>query len=132
MNEFRRNRELSRLFSGLAPTTRRKIPPMNVRPSSNEIKQPERPQLADAVGPGLITGASDDDPGGIATYSQAGAQLGYSLRWTLALTYPLACAICPCRQMRPNLLRLCRLLERLEFRAAAIAANGRSRAWCGS
>jgi len=45
------------------------------------------------IGPGLITGASDDDPSGIATYSQAGAQFGYSLGWTLLLTYPLMCAI---------------------------------------
>jgi hypothetical protein len=52
---------------------------MNVRPYSNQIKQPERPKLADVMGPGLITGASDDDPSGIATYAQAGAQFGYSL-----------------------------------------------------
>jgi NRAMP (natural resistance-associated macrophage protein)-like metal ion transporter len=45
------------------------------------------------MGPGLITGASDDDPSGIATYSQAGAQFGYGLGWTLLLTYPLMCAI---------------------------------------
>ena len=49
--------------------------------------------LADMIGPGLITGASDDDPSGIATYSQAGAQFGYGLTWTLLLTYPLMCAI---------------------------------------
>jgi NRAMP (natural resistance-associated macrophage protein)-like metal ion transporter len=64
-----------------------------VRPSHDEVKQPERPKLADIIGPGLITGASDDDPSGIATYSQAGAQFGYSLGWTLLLTYPLMCAI---------------------------------------
>ena len=63
---------------------------MNIRPSSDQIKQPERPKLADVMGPGLIT---DDDPSGIATYSQAGAQFGYSLGWTLLLTYPLMCAI---------------------------------------
>jgi NRAMP (natural resistance-associated macrophage protein)-like metal ion transporter len=57
------------------------------------IKQPEWPKLRDIMGPGLITGASDDDPSGIATYSQAGAQFGYSLGWTLLLTYPLMCAI---------------------------------------
>ena len=45
------------------------------------------------LGPGLITGASDDDPSGIATYSQAGAQFGYALGWTLLFTYPLMCAI---------------------------------------
>jgi NRAMP (natural resistance-associated macrophage protein)-like metal ion transporter len=62
-------------------------------PPSTEIKLPDRPKLADVMGPGLITGASDDDPSGIATYSQAGAQFGYSLGWTLLLTYPLMCAI---------------------------------------
>jgi NRAMP (natural resistance-associated macrophage protein)-like metal ion transporter len=45
------------------------------------------------LGPGLITGASDDDPSGIGTYSQAGAQLGLSIGWTMLLTYPLMVAI---------------------------------------
>jgi NRAMP (natural resistance-associated macrophage protein)-like metal ion transporter len=56
-------------------------------------RKPEKPKLLAVMGPGLITGASDDDPSGIATYSQAGAQFGYSLGWTLVLTYPLMCAI---------------------------------------
>jgi NRAMP (natural resistance-associated macrophage protein)-like metal ion transporter len=45
------------------------------------------------MGPGLITGASDDDPSGIATYSQAGAQFGYNLGWVLLFSYPLMAAI---------------------------------------
>ncbi len=57
------------------------------------VKQPERPKLLEIMGPGLITGASDDDPSGIATYSQVGAQFGYGLGWTLLLTYPLMAAI---------------------------------------
>src|SRR3990167_1161813 len=44
-------------------------------------------------GPGLITGASDDDPSGIATYSIAGASQGYSLLWTAFLTFPLMATI---------------------------------------
>jgi Mn2+/Fe2+ NRAMP family transporter len=44
-------------------------------------------------GPGIVTGASDDDPSGIATYSQAGAQFGVGMLWTMALTYPLMAAI---------------------------------------
>jgi len=40
------------------------------------------------LGPGLITGASDDDPSGIGTYSQAGAQLGFSVGWTMLMTVP--------------------------------------------
>src|SRR3954465_7998777 len=46
-----------------------------------------------SLGPGLITGASDDDPSGIGTYSQAGAQFGFSIGWTMLLTYPLMVAI---------------------------------------
>ena len=45
------------------------------------------------LGPGLITGAADDDPSGIATYSQAGAQFGYSMLWTMIFTLPLMAAI---------------------------------------
>ncbi len=63
------------------------------QPSSSKVKQPERPKLLEIMGPGLITGASDDDPSGIATYSQAGAQYGVNLGWTLILTFPLMCAI---------------------------------------
>jgi NRAMP (natural resistance-associated macrophage protein)-like metal ion transporter len=62
-------------------------------PAPVVVKQPERPKLLRILGPGLITGASDDDPSGIATYSQVGAQFGYGLAWTLVLTYPLMCAI---------------------------------------
>lgn len=64
-----------------------------VLPAVEDIKQPERPKLLEVLGPGLITGASDDDPSGIATYSQAGAQFGFGIGWTLLLTYPLMCAI---------------------------------------
>ncbi|MGO9756395.1 MAG: NRAMP family divalent metal transporter [Roseiarcus sp.] len=45
------------------------------------------------LGPGLITGVADDDPSGIATYSQAGAQFGLSMLWTMPLAYPLMAAI---------------------------------------
>jgi Mn2+/Fe2+ NRAMP family transporter len=45
------------------------------------------------LGPGIVTGAADDDPSGIATYSQAGAQFGYGLLWTMLLTYPLMSAV---------------------------------------
>ena len=42
-------------------------------------------QLLKMFGPGLVTGASDDDPSGIATYSQVGAQFGYGLLWTMLI-----------------------------------------------
>ena len=45
------------------------------------------------LGPGLITGAADDDPSGIATYSSVGAQFGYGMLWTMPFTYPLMAAI---------------------------------------
>jgi NRAMP (natural resistance-associated macrophage protein)-like metal ion transporter len=45
------------------------------------------------LGPGLVTGAADDDPSGIATYSQAGAQFGFHMLWTMVLTYPLMSAV---------------------------------------
>jgi NRAMP (natural resistance-associated macrophage protein)-like metal ion transporter len=45
------------------------------------------------LGPGVITGAADDDPSGIATYSQAGAQAGFNLLWTVVLTWPLMVAV---------------------------------------
>src|SRR6202012_2667323 len=49
--------------------------------------------LLNQLGPGLITGAADDDPSGIAPYSQAGAQAGFNLLWTMVLTFPLMVAI---------------------------------------
>src|SRR5271156_833962 len=45
------------------------------------------------LGPGLIAGAADDDPSGIATYSQAGAQFGFNMLWTVVFTYPLMVGI---------------------------------------
>lgn len=50
-------------------------------------------RLFNALGPGLTTGAADDDPSGIATYSQAGAQFGFALTWTIFLTLPCMTAI---------------------------------------
>ncbi len=49
--------------------------------------------LLKQLGPGIITGAADDDPSGIATYSQGGAQFGFNLLWTMLLTFPLMAAI---------------------------------------
>jgi NRAMP (natural resistance-associated macrophage protein)-like metal ion transporter len=57
------------------------------------VEDPAKRSWTKRLGPGLITGAADDDPSGIATYSQAGAQFGFSLLWTMLLTYPLMVAI---------------------------------------
>jgi NRAMP (natural resistance-associated macrophage protein)-like metal ion transporter len=56
-------------------------------------RQPLLKRFLKTLGPGLITGASDDDPSGIGTYSQAGAQFGYGIGWTMLLTFPLMVAI---------------------------------------
>ena len=53
----------------------------------------QRKTLLARLGPGLITGASDDDPSGIATYSQAGAQFGYTMSWVTHFCLPLMAAI---------------------------------------
>ncbi len=59
----------------------------------NPVVGTSKPRLLKVLGPGLITGASDDDPSGIATYSQAGAQFGYALAWTMLWSYPLMTAV---------------------------------------
>ncbi|ACB67007.1 divalent metal cation transporter [Burkholderia ambifaria] len=68
---------------------------MNDNESIDSAQQP-RPRASTwlrRLGPGLVTGAADDDPSGIGTYSQAGAQFGFELLWSLLLTYPLMTAI---------------------------------------
>lgn len=61
--------------------------------AASSVVGPSKPRLLQVLGPGLITGASDDDPSGIGTYSQAGAQLGFGISWTMVFTYPLMVAI---------------------------------------
>lgn len=63
------------------------------RKQKDEAQAPDEGSFLKRLGPGLITGASDDDPSGIGTYSQAGAQLGFIVGWTMLLTYPLMVAI---------------------------------------
>jgi NRAMP (natural resistance-associated macrophage protein)-like metal ion transporter len=55
--------------------------------------RPRKPSLLGRLGPGLITGAADDDPGGVATHSQAGAAFGLNMLWSVVLAYPLLAAI---------------------------------------
>jgi NRAMP (natural resistance-associated macrophage protein)-like metal ion transporter len=67
---------------------------MIFRHLSQRIAKPfQLRHLMRRLGPGVITGAADDDPSGIATYSQIGAQFGYSLGWTVVLTTPLMAAV---------------------------------------
>src|SRR4030081_1244661 len=94
---------LQRLEPGMANRTKtnRKNDNKNQKKTGDKKPAPKaQPQqsfrfrdLLRTLGPGLITGASDDDPSGIGTYSQAGAQLGYGIGWTMLLTFPLMAAI---------------------------------------
>src|SRR5512132_668972 len=61
--------------------------------NSSETELNKSPHLLRLLGPGLVTGAADDDPSGIATYSQAGARFGYTLLWTLPLSYPMLATV---------------------------------------
>ena len=61
--------------------------------AKDKVTDPLAKDFASRLGPGLITGAADDDPSGIATYSQAGAQFRFALVWTLFLTTPLMIGI---------------------------------------
>lgn len=59
----------------------------------DETERPSRFRFLKIIGPGVVTGAADDDPSGIGTYSQAGAQLGFGISWTMVITFPLMVAI---------------------------------------
>ena len=83
-----------------AKSSRRKTTVANKRksPKRNKRKSPKRSRSRIAkvlkiLGPGLITGAADDDPSGIATYSSVGAQFGYTMLWTMPFIYPFMAAI---------------------------------------
>jgi NRAMP (natural resistance-associated macrophage protein)-like metal ion transporter len=65
----------------------------DMTPESDEEAERTHVPLIKKLGPGLITGAADDDPSGIATYSQAGAQYGYGLLWSVLFTTPLMIGI---------------------------------------
>jgi len=56
-------------------------------------KEPEKRSPLEVLGPGLVTGAADDDPSGVGTYSQVGAQFGYSMAWTMIYGFPLLASI---------------------------------------
>ena len=60
---------------------------------SEPLKKTDNPSFLKKLGPGVITGAADDDPSGIATYSQAGAQFGLNMLWTALITFPLMVGI---------------------------------------
>ena len=67
------------------------IPPLAAKSATSHAAPPA--SLLAALGPGLVTGAADDDPSGIATYSQVGAQFGYGMAWTMLFSFPLMAVI---------------------------------------
>jgi NRAMP (natural resistance-associated macrophage protein)-like metal ion transporter len=71
----------------------RVIMPEKGASSEKQAPRPWGKTLVGALGPGLVTGAADDDPSGIATYSQVGAQFGYGMAWTMLFGYPLLASI---------------------------------------
>jgi len=64
-----------------------------VASTPNHAKRKKIGRFLHILGPGIVTGAADDDPSGIATYSQAGAQFGFQLPWTMLFTFPLMTAV---------------------------------------
>ena len=75
-----------------SPTTEAKLREMS-KPSKGPLKVSALRRVAAALGPGVITGAADDDPSGIATYSIAGAQFGTKFLWTAPVLWPLMAAV---------------------------------------
>ncbi|HEX8375064.1 MAG TPA: divalent metal cation transporter [Geminicoccaceae bacterium] len=63
------------------------------RPRQSPVVGPSKPRLLEVLGPGLISGAANDDPCAIATYSQAGAGFGYGLCWLMPVAYPLMAVV---------------------------------------
>jgi Mn2+/Fe2+ NRAMP family transporter len=60
---------------------------------ARDSRKKRRPNLFKLLGPGLITEAADDDPSGIATYSQVGVKLGFGMLWTMLVSYPMMIAV---------------------------------------
>ena len=71
----------------------RSIPKFNSRKNSSKEPGTTWRDKLKSLGPGLVTGASDDDPSGIATYAQTGAQFGFAMLWVALLTYPLMAGV---------------------------------------
>ena len=91
---------MNRRPDGNKPPDHKTVPPIGAKPSSAEsasaaVIAPGNwlGRTLKLFGPGLVTGAADDDPSGIATYSSVGAQFGVSLLWTMPLIYPFMAAI---------------------------------------
>jgi NRAMP (natural resistance-associated macrophage protein)-like metal ion transporter len=80
-------------MTGAVPRTPATVHNKPKRPNEEGSETAGAKGIFKQLGPGLVTGASDDDPSGIATYSQVGARFGYGMLWTMLLSYPLMAAI---------------------------------------
>src|SRR4051812_49888529 len=69
------------------------MPSVTQQEPRDESESPSFKEVIKSLGPGLITGASDDDPSGIVTYSIAGAAFGYTTLWTALVTFPLMAGV---------------------------------------
>src|SRR6185312_1640249 len=95
INFLDRRRKIANVFerSDCQFNISRTTKPFMTESNRSETRKTPRNIVLRLLGPGLVTGAADDDPSGIATYSQAGAQFGYGLLWTVFLTTPFMIAI---------------------------------------
>jgi NRAMP (natural resistance-associated macrophage protein)-like metal ion transporter len=84
------NQRPTKSTTAKAPVSRKLTPPKS---AANKASGKNQSTWLQKLGPGLVTGAADDDPSGIATYSQAGAQFGFGMLWTILLTYPLMVSV---------------------------------------
>ena len=76
-------------------TSRTQDKELSKEPLESKLQREKNPakRLLMVLGPGLITGASDDDPSGIGTYTQAGAAFGFATLWTAPVTLPMRAAV---------------------------------------
>lgn len=81
------------LLKGVPPDESAVGTPTAGEAAVTEVSLKDPASLLQVLGPGLITGASDDDPSGIGTYSQVGSQFGYGFLWTALFTFPLMAAV---------------------------------------
>src|SRR6202035_2124760 len=79
--------------SGTASGASPKAPSSQSKPQTRSGTASKIFRTIAKLGPGIVTGASDDDPSGIATYSQVGAQFGFTMLWTMLFSYPLMAGI---------------------------------------
>ena len=80
-------------FSAFSNPCRPTMPESLSKLPTSAGEQPDKSGLASIIGPGLLTGASDDDPSGIGTYAQVGAHFGFGMLWTMLFSYPLMVSV---------------------------------------